>query len=148
GVGRFAPVDELTEADWDRQIRTNLDAVFHCSKAAVPHLRARGGGWIVQIASLAARHPFSGGAGYNASKFGLLGLSEAMMLDLRSEGIRVSCVLPGSVRTDFFGHPPGPEDAWKLAPEDVARAVLELLNYPDHALPSRVELRPAAPPRR
>ena len=146
-VGFFAKVHEMEDSEWDAQIRTNLDAVFHCSKAAVPHLIAGGGGWIVNMGSMAGRNAFSGGAAYNATKWGLLGMSEAMMEDLRHDGVRVTCVLPGSVDTDFMGASRG-DTSWKLTPDDVARAVLDLLDFPPHALPSRIELRPSRPPRR
>ncbi len=148
GLGRFAAIQALDPADWDLQIRTNLDGVFHCSRAAVPHLIAGGGGWIVNIGSLAGRNAFAGGAAYNASKFGLLGMTEAMMLDLRHEGVRVTCVMPGSVNTHFFGGPPDPGASWKLQPQDVADAVLDILSFPDRALPSKIELRPSQPPKK
>lgn len=148
GIGRFASIREMDPADWDLQIRTNLDGVFHCSQAAVPHLVDAGGGWILNIGSLAGRNTFAGGVAYNATKWGLLGMSEAMMLDLRYEGIRVSCIMPGSVNTHFFPGGPDPEADWKLTGDDVARVVLDLLRFPDHALPSRVELRPSRPPRK
>lgn len=146
GWGRFAPIDELSVEDWRLQIDTNLAGVFYCSRAAVPHLKTGGGGWIVNIGSLAGRHAFAGGTGYNASKFGLLGMTEAMMLDLRHHDIRVSLVMPGSVNTGFRGQP-GTHD-WKLDARDVARAVEDLLAYPGRALPSRVELRPSRPRRK
>ncbi len=146
GVGRFAPIHELSPEDWDLQIRTNLDAVFHCSRHAVPHLLRRGGGWILNIGSIAGRNAFAGGAAYNASKWGLLGMSEAMMLDLRQKGIRVSCIMPGSVNTHFFGEAPDPDDDWKLTPGDVAQVVTDLLDFPPRALPSKVEIRPSRPP--
>ncbi len=148
GVGRFASVEELSLEDWHVQIETNLNGVFYLTRAAVPHLKERGDGWIVNIGSLAGRNPFAGGAAYNATKFGLLGMTEAMMLDLRHQGIRVSLVMPGSVSTAFGGREPGPEDAWRLTADDVARAVVDLLRYPANALPSRVELRPTRPPRK
>lgn len=148
GLGRFAPVHELDPEDWDVQIRTNLDGVFHCTRAAVPHLIASGGGWILNMGSLAGRNAFSGGVAYNASKWGLLGMTEAMMLDLRHEGIRVSCIMPGSVNTHFFEGGPDPDDDWKLHPEDVARVVLDLLDHPERSLPSKVEIRPSRPPRK
>ena len=147
GIGRFAPIQELSAEDWQRQIDVNLGGVFHCTRVSIPHLAATGG-WVVNIGSLAGRNSFAGGAGYNASKFGLLGMTEAMMLDLREDGIRVSIVMPGSVSTYFNDHEPGPEDAWKLQPDDVARAVLDLVAYPGNALASRVELRPSRPPKR
>jgi 3-oxoacyl-[acyl-carrier protein] reductase len=145
GVGRFAPIQEMTSADWDQQMRTNLDGVFHCSRAAVPHLIAARG-WIVNIGSLAGRSAFAGGVAYNASKWGLLGMSEAMMLDLRHEGVRVTCVMPGSVNTHFLGGEPDPTASWRLLPEDVAQAVLNVLEFPGRALPSRIEIRPSQPP--
>lgn len=147
GLGRFAPIQEMDARDWDQQIRTNLDGVFHCSRAAVPHLIAAGSGWIVNIGSLAGRNAFSGGVAYNASKWGLLGMSEAMMLDLRHQGVRVTCIMPGSVNTHFFRGGPDPEASWKLSPEDIARAVMDVLSFPSRALPSRIEIRPTQPPR-
>ena len=140
GIGNFAPVDEIGPGEWRETLETNLSGAFHLIRSAVPGMRERGEGWIVNIVSLAGRHPFAGGAAYNASKFGLLGLSDAAMQDLREDGIRVSAILPGSVDTEFGG---GDGDgAWKLVPEDVARAVRDLLRYPERALPSRIEMRP------
>jgi 3-oxoacyl-[acyl-carrier protein] reductase len=148
GLGRFARIQDLSVADWDLQIRTNLDAVFHVSRAAIPHLIATGDAWIMNVASLAGRNPFSGGAAYNATKFGLVGMSEAMMLDLRDDGVRVTCIMPGSVNTHFFGGAPSPEGDWKLDPDDVAQVVTDLLAFPARALPSRIEIRPTRPPRK
>lgn len=148
GLGRFASIREMDPADWQVQIDTNLNGVFHCSRAALPHLEASGDGWIVNVASLASRNPFAGGVAYNASKFGLLGMTEAMMLDLRHHDVRVTAILPGSVNTHFFDGAYHPEDDWKLGAEDVARAVLDVLAYPRRALPSRIELRPSQPPRK
>lgn len=147
GVGRFASIEELSVEDWRAQIGTNLDGVFYCSKAAVPALKKSGDGWILNIGSLAGRNTFAGGTGYNASKFGLVGLSEAMMLDLRHEGIRVTLIMPGSVDTWFNDSEPA-GGGWKLQPEDVAQTVLDLVAYPDRALLSRVEMRPSRPPRK
>jgi 3-oxoacyl-[acyl-carrier protein] reductase len=148
GLGRFAPIQTLSASDWDAQMRTNLDAVFHLSQAAIPHLQGSGDAWIFNIASLAGRNPFAGGAAYNATKFGLVGMTEAMMLDLRDLGIRVTCIMPGSVNTHFFGGEPGPEGAWKLHPDDVAQVVIDLLRFPTRALPSRIEIRPTRPPKK
>jgi NAD(P)-dependent dehydrogenase (short-subunit alcohol dehydrogenase family) len=135
---------EAAEA-WRTQLATNLDGVFFCCRAAIPHLKQTEG-WIINVASLAARNAFAGGAAYNASKFGLLGFSEALMLEVRHAGVRVSCVMPGSVVTEFGGEPAAGAD-WKLHADDVARAVVDLLGYPSRALPSRVELRPTRPPK-
>ena len=146
GWGRFAPIHELSIEDWRLQIDTNLGGVFYCSRAAVPHLAATGDGWIINIGSLAGRHAFAGGTGYNASKFGLLGMTEAMMLDLRHRNIRVSLVMPGSVNTGFRGQTANHD--WKLDGRDVAQAVTDLLAYPGRALPSRIELRPSRPRKR
>jgi 3-oxoacyl-[acyl-carrier protein] reductase len=147
GLGVFAPVDEIGLDAWAEVLETNLHAPFYATRAVAPVMRRQGEGYIVNIGSLAARNPFAGGAAYNASKFGLLGFSEASMLDLRHAGIRVSCVLPGSVDTDFHDGR-RPERDWMLAAEDVARAVVDLLRYPSRALPSLVELRPSRPPRK
>jgi NAD(P)-dependent dehydrogenase (short-subunit alcohol dehydrogenase family) len=146
GLGRFGPVDELTGEEWREVLRTNLDGAFYCLRAVAPAMKRQGSGYVLNIASLAAKNPFAGGAAYNASKFGLLGFSEAAMLDLRHDGIRISCILPGSVETEFRAG--RGDSSWMLAPEDVARTVLDLLTYPERALPSRVELRPTRPPKR
>jgi len=148
GVGKFAPIQEMSLEDWHVQIDTNLSGVFYLSRAAIPPLRESRDSWILNIGSLAGRNTFAGGVAYNASKFGLLGMTEAMMLDLRYEGIRVSHIMPGSVDTGFGDRPAGQKDGWALTPEDVSRAVLDLLRYPGNALPSRVELRPSQPPRK
>jgi 3-oxoacyl-[acyl-carrier protein] reductase len=148
GVGGFAPVDHLSVEQWDAIIGTNLTGVFYACREAVPHMRSRGGGWIINIGSLAGKNPFAGGAAYNASKFGLLGFSEAMMLDVREHGIRVCCIMPGSVDTHFNNKQPSPENAWMIQPEDIARLVMELLSFPENALPSRIEIRPTRPARR
>jgi 3-oxoacyl-[acyl-carrier protein] reductase len=144
GVGVFKDVAALGPEEWSQVIETNLGGVYRCSHHAVPRMRARGGGWIINIASLAGRNAFAGGAAYNASKFGLVGMSEAMMLDHRHEGIRVACILPGSVNT-AFGR--GEAASWKMAPEDVAEAVAAVLAMPDRTLISLVEMRPSRPPR-
>ena len=145
GVGIFAPLAEMSTDAWRQQIATNLDGVFFAARAAIPHLKAAGGGWIINIGSLAGRNPFAGGTAYNASKFGLLGLSEALMLEVRHDGIRVTCVMPGSVATEFAEG--DPSVAWKLTADDIARVVLDLLAFPERALPSRIEIRPSRPPR-
>ncbi len=149
GIGVFAPVDELSGEDWRRVIETNLSGAFYAIRAASRAMKRQGAGWIFNVASLAAKNPFAGGAVYNASKFGMLGLSEAAMLDLRHHGVRVATILPGSVDTEFRHGAPRPDARnWMLAPEDVAQAVVDLLGYPGRALPSRVEIRPSRPPRK
>jgi NAD(P)-dependent dehydrogenase (short-subunit alcohol dehydrogenase family) len=148
GIGTFGRVDSLTPAQWRETIDVNLSGVFHGIRAAAPVMRRQGEGWILNIGSLAGKNPFAGGAAYNASKFGLIGLSEAAMLDLRHDGIRVAAILPGSVNTEF-GRPKSPEQsAWMLRPDDVARTVLDLVRYPARVLPSLVELRPTKPPKK
>jgi NAD(P)-dependent dehydrogenase (short-subunit alcohol dehydrogenase family) len=148
GVGLFSPVFEMSPEDWDRVIDTNLNGVFYCSRAAIPRLLKRGGGAIINISSLAGKNAFAGGAAYNASKFGLEGLSEAMMLDLRYRNIKVAYVMPGSVATEFSGRTPSGEDAWRLTAGDVAEVVLDILAQDRRALASRVELRPFQPPQK
>lgn len=146
GVGVFKKIQEMSVEEYQLQIRTNLDGVFYCTRAALPHLVEAEDAWLINIGSLAGRNPFSGGAGYNASKFGLLGMTEAMMLDLRHEGIRTSIVMPGSVNTDFSENPE--DKPWAIQPEDLGETVLQLLSYPEHTLVSRVEVRPSRPPRK
>jgi 3-oxoacyl-[acyl-carrier protein] reductase len=147
GIGRFAPVAEMTPDDWRAVIQTNLDSLFYCTHAALPHLKKQGRSWIINIGSLAGKNAFPGGAAYNASKFGLIGFSEALMQEVRHDGVRVSYIMPGSVATDF-SHPSGSgrdEDAWKVQPEDIAQIVMDLLATPERTLPSRVEVRPSRP---
>jgi short-subunit dehydrogenase len=122
--------------------------MFYCTREAIPHLRQSGDGWIINIGSLAGKNAFPNGAAYNASKFGLIGFSEALMQEVRHDGIRVSYIMPGSVATGFSGRDPGPDDDWRIAPEDVAQVVMDLLAFPTRSLPSRVELRPSRPPRK
>lgn len=142
GVGVFRPVADLSIEDWRRVIETNLSGVFYCSHEALPLMRKRGAGYIINISSLAGKNPFAGGAAYNASKFGLNGFSEALMLDHRQDNIRVSYVMPGSVSTEFGDS--GQAD-WKIAPEDIAEIVMMLLRMPERTLVSRVEVRPSKP---
>jgi NAD(P)-dependent dehydrogenase (short-subunit alcohol dehydrogenase family) len=148
GVGGFGPVDRMEPEKWHQVIETNLNGVFYCCHEAIPVMRERGGGWIINIASLAGKNPLPGGAAYNASKFGLVGFSEALMLDVRQDDIRVNYIMPGSVATHFNGHTPTEEDAWKIQPEDIAQIVMDLLAFPGRTLPSRVEVRPSKPPKR
>ena len=143
GVGAFANVEAMSDADWNLVIDTNLTGPFHVSRAAIPALRSSGGGWIINIASLAARNPFVRGGAYCASKAALLSLSETLMQEVRYDNIRVSVVLPGSVATDFNG--PRKDDGWKLTGDDVAEVVMDLLRHPGRSLPSRVEIRPSQP---
>jgi 3-oxoacyl-[acyl-carrier protein] reductase len=146
GVGAFGPVDELDEATWRRVIDTNLTGVFFTVKAAAKALKDSGG-MIVTIASLAGVNFFAGGAAYNASKFGLVGFSQAAMLDLREQGVRVSTILPGSVATEFNDRTVSDADAWKIQPQDIAETVLYLYRMPARTLPSKVEVRPTRPRR-
>lgn len=151
GVGVFRPVADMTVDEWHRIMDTNVSGVFYCCHAALPHLKTRGGGWIINISSLSSTGPFADGAAYCASKAGLNAFTEALMQEVRQDGVRVACVLPGSVRTDFSRRSSGPDDpsaSWKLAPEDVARAVTELIAFPARSLPSRIEIRPSRPPRK
>jgi NAD(P)-dependent dehydrogenase (short-subunit alcohol dehydrogenase family) len=148
GVGRFAPLHEMSLEDWHVQIETNLNGVFYLSRASVPHLQQSSDAWIINIGSLAGRNAFGGGSAYNASKFGLRGMTEAMMLDLRYEGIRVSLIMPGSVATAFGSRPAEAKEGWALTAEDVSRTVLDLLRYPGNAHVSKVEMRPSQPPRK
>lgn len=143
GIGIFKSVAELTPEEWRRTIDLNLNGAYYCSHAALPRMRARGGGYIINISSLAGKNAFAGGAAYNASKFGLNGFSEAMMLDHRYDNVRVSYVMPGSVDTDFG--PRAASAAWKIQPEDIADVVMALLRLPDRTLVSRVEIRPSKP---
>jgi NAD(P)-dependent dehydrogenase (short-subunit alcohol dehydrogenase family) len=146
GIGGFSPVEKMDVAHWDRVIATNLNSLFYCSHAALPHLRKQGG-WIINIGSLAGKNAFPGGAAYNASKFGLIGFSEALMQEVRHDDIRVSYIMPGSVATDFEGSSTWAAE-WMIQPQDIARIVIDLLETPARTLPSRVEVRPSKPPKK
>lgn len=146
GIGTFGNVEKMPPEDWRATVETNLSGVFYCCREAIPLMRQRGGGYIINIGSLAGKNAFAGGAAYNASKFGLIGFTEALMQEVRYDHIRVSCVMPGSVNTEFGKS--AIQDAsgnWKLLPEDVATVVINLLEMAPRALPSRVELRPSEP---
>ena len=145
GVGIFANVSDMAPAQWADVIETNLTGAFHVCHAALPHLRQRGGGCILNISSLAGKNPFTTGAAYCASKSGLNAFSEALMQEVRYDNIRVSYILPGSVATGFSDGDPSRGADWKIAPDDVAEIVMDLLRHPARSLPSRVELRPSKP---
>ena len=145
GVGTFVHVADMKEGDWHRLIATNLTGVFLCTKAAIPALKQRGGGWIINVSSLAGRNSFAGGAAYCASKAGLNAFAESLMLEVRQDNIRVSTVMPGSVQTAFSAGGDAPEHDWKLSPSDVAQVVFDLLGHSARSLPSRVEIRPSRP---
>jgi len=145
GVGHFAPIDELDESLWQDTIDTNLTGVFYSVKAAVEHIKSSQG-YIFTISSLAGTNFFAGGAAYNASKFGLTGFTQAMMLDLRKYNVKVSTIMPGSVATHFNEHEPDLEkDAWKIQPEDIGKLIVDLLNMHERTLPSKIEIRPTLP---
>ncbi len=144
GVGHFAPIETLTEEDWKDTIDTNLTGVFNSVKAVIEPLK-KNKGYIITIASLAGANFFENGAAYNASKFGLVGFSQAIMLDLRKHGIKVSTIMPGSVATHFNNHIPNADDAWKIQPEDIGQLVAGLLEMNPRTLPSKIEVRPSIP---
>jgi 3-oxoacyl-[acyl-carrier protein] reductase len=145
GVGVFADVADMTPEQWSRVIDTNLTGVYYACHAALPHLRKRGGGFIINISSLAGKNAFTGGAAYCASKSGLNAFSEALMQEVRYDNIRVSYVMPGSVATGFSGNDEARGSDWKISPADVAEVVVNLLRHNPRSLPSRVELRPSKP---
>ena len=144
GVGHFAPVDELTEDQWGSMINTNLTGVFHTLKASVEALKVSKG-YYMTLASLAGTNFFANGAGYNATKFGVVGFTQAVMLDLRKYDIKVSTIMPGSVATHFNNNEPTEKDAWKIQPEDIGELVLDLLKMHPRTLPSKIEVRPTRP---
>jgi NAD(P)-dependent dehydrogenase (short-subunit alcohol dehydrogenase family) len=145
GVGLFADVADMTPEQWSEVIDTNLTGIFFTCHAAIPHLRRRRGGFIVNVSSLAGRNAFAGGAAYCASKSGLNAFSEALMQEVRYDDIRVSYVMPGSVATGFSGGAESQGADWKISVDDVAEVVMNLLHHPARSLPSRVELRPSKP---
>ncbi|MCB0489417.1 MAG: SDR family oxidoreductase [Cyclobacteriaceae bacterium] len=145
GVGHFASIDEMDEKLWHETIDINLTGVFNTVRATVEELK-KTRGYIITISSLAGTNFFAGGAAYNASKFGLTGFTQAMMLDLRKYGIKVSTIMPGSVATYFNNHTPGRNDEWKIQIEDLGKVVVDLLEMNPRTLPSKIEIRPSVPP--
>lgn len=146
GLGIFGKVEDITPEDFRAVLETNLFGVFYCCHEAIPEMKKRGGGYIINISSLAGTNAHPKMAAYNASKFGLNGFSEALMQEVRHDGIKVSYIMPGSVNTEFGGDDPSADKAWQLQPSDIARVVVDLLNHDDRSLPSRVEIRPSRPP--
>ena len=148
GIGLFKTVEETTHEEFRAVLETNLFGVFYCCHAAIPEMKRRGGGYIINISSLAGANPHPQMSAYNASKFGLKGFTEALMQEIRHDKIKVRYVMPGSVNTEFGGGAVSEERAWQLQPEDVARVVVDLLRHDERSLPSRVELRPSRPPKK
>lgn len=148
GVGIFQTVEETSPEDFRRVLETNLFGVFYCCHEAIPLMKRRGGGYIINISSLAGANPHPRMAAYNASKFALNGFSEALMQEVRYDDIQVSYIMPGSVNTEFGGDTPSQEKSWQLQPEDIARVVMDLLAHRENSLPSRVEIRPSKPPKK
>lgn len=144
GVGHFSPVDELKIDDWKQMIETNLNGVFYTLKASVEALK-KSEGYYMTLASLAGANFFANGAGYNASKFGVVGFTQAAMLDLRKHNIKVTTIMPGSVSSQFNQHEPSEEDSWKIQPEDIGHLVWDLLQMHPRTLPSKIEVRPTRP---
>lgn len=144
GLGHFAPIAELTPEQWHETIDTNLTGVFYSLKASLNAL-TESKGYFISIASLAGTNFFASASAYNASKFGLVGFTQAVMLDLREAGIKCSTIMPGSVATHFNNHEPNPTDAWKIQPEDIGQMVVDLLKMNPRTLPSKIEVRPSQP---
>jgi 3-oxoacyl-[acyl-carrier protein] reductase len=144
GVGHFASIEELTVDNWKETIDINLTGVFYSIKAAVDALK-KSKGYFITISSLAGTNFFAGASAYNASKFGLTGFTQAVMLDLRKHGIKTTTIMPGSVATEFNDHNPGPEDDWKIQIEDLGQMVVDLLRMNHRTLPSKIEVRPTVP---
>ena len=145
GVGHFADIDDLTAEQWNEVIDVNLTGVFYSTKAGMSFLK-KTQGYLITIASLAGVNFFAKGAAYNASKFGLVGFTQAVMMDVRQAGVKVSTIMPGSVSTHFNNRVPSDADAWRIQPEDVGQIVIDLLKMPARTLPSKVEVRPSMPP--
>lgn len=144
GLGIFKPIDQLDTADWNSMIDTNLTGVFHSLKASVEALKQTEG-YFISIASLAGTNFFENGTGYNASKFGVVGFTQAAMIDLRKYNIKVSTIMPGSVSSNFNGNEPSEKDAWKIQPEDIGELIVDLFKMNPRTLPSKIEIRPSKP---
>jgi len=148
GIGLFQTVEETSPEDFRSVLETNLFGVFYCCHEAIPLMKKRGGGYIINLSSLAGVNAHPKMAAYNASKFGLNGFSEALMQEVRHDGIKVSYIMPGSVNTEFGGDEPGEEKSWQLQPSDIAAMVIDLLRQDARCLTSRVEMRPSKPPKK
>lgn len=146
GVGHFASIQDMTPELWHETIDINLTGVFYTIKTTLAALQATEG-YFITIASLAGTNFFEKGAAYNTSKFGLVGFTQAVMLDLRNQGIKVTTIMPGSVATHFNDHVPNEKDAWKIQPEDIGQLVSDLIRMPARTLPSKIEVRPTRPGR-
>ena len=145
GLGHFASIEDLTPEQWQETIDTNLSGVFYSIKSSVEALK-KSEGYFISISSLAGTNFFAGGSAYNASKFGVTGFTQSVMLDLRQHNIKVSTIMPGSVSTNFNGNEPDPSDAWKIQSEDIGELVVDLLKMNERTLPSKIEVRPTMPP--
>jgi 3-oxoacyl-[acyl-carrier protein] reductase len=148
GIGIFESVEKMSPEDFRAVLETNLFGVFYCCHEAIPVMKRRGGGYIINISSLAGTNAHPQMAAYNASKFGLNGFSEALMQEIRHDGVKVSYIMPGSVNTEFGGDETSEAKSWQLQPEDIARVVLDLLHHNERSLASRVEIRPSKPPKK
>ena len=145
GLGVFGSIEDITIEGWNQVIETNLTGVFYTLKSTLSSLK-KTKGYYITISSLAGTNFFAGGTAYNASKFGVTGFTQAAMLDLRTHGIKVSTIMPGSVSTYFNGNEPSQEDAWKIQQEDIGELVVDLLKMNPRTLPSKIEVRPSSPP--
>jgi len=149
GIGIIGKtVEEMSAEEFEQTLQTNLFGVFYCCHHAIPMLKKRGGGYIINISSLAGQNAHPKMAAYNASKFGLNGFTEALMQEVRADNIKVTAICPGSVNTFFGGDEPSDEKSWQLQPEDIADVVINLLNMDERALPSKIEIRPSNPPKK
>lgn len=147
GVGHFASIQDMSHQQWNEVMDINLTGVFNSTKASLDALIASKG-YLITIASLAGTNFFPTGAAYNASKFGLVGFTQAVMMDVRQEGVKVTTIMPGSVASHFNNHQPSEADAWKIQPEDIGKLCVDLLTMPARSLPSKIEIRPSAPPKK
>lgn len=148
GIGLSKTVEDTTPEEFRSVLETNLFGAFFCCREVIPLMKSRGGGYIINISSLAGANPHAEMATYNASKFALNGFSEALMQEVRHDNIKVSYLMPGSVNTEFGGNKSGDNQDWKISPEDIARVVVDLLHHTNRSLASRIEIRPSKPPKR
>ncbi len=149
GIGIIGKtVEQMSSEEFEQTLQTNLFGVFYACHHAIPLIKKRGGGYIINVSSLAGQNAHPKMAAYNASKFGLNGFSEALMQEVRADNIKVTTICPGSVNTFFGGDEPSKDQAWQLQPEDIAQTVLDLLAMNDRALPSKIEIRPSKPPKK
>jgi NADP-dependent 3-hydroxy acid dehydrogenase YdfG len=146
GVGIIKPFVDMSLDEWDSMMDVNVNALYHVTHALLPKMLERGSGHVCTIGSISGRSAYVGGAAYSGTKAFVTAWAESLMLEVRGRGVKVSVVAPGGVATEFSGHVVTEADQWKLAAEDVASAVSQVIATPPDVLIHRLEVRTLTPP--